>query len=267
MSASILGMILSTIFLLQIILHAISDMRVFNDIPGFILIVGCTVSVALCVYTGKDTMHIFKLMLITFKPHVDTNADTVTEIMTLVKETDGDYKRLEGMLGNIKHPFLKEGVQLVVERFESHHIEEILKERVKKAKEEHAHKTNSVKTLAKYPPAFGIMACVIGLISVMQKLGGALGPGELAPSMAVALVGTLIGLVAANFVIMPMGENLQIKADIDIKDRKIIQAAVLMLARKEAALVIQEKLNSYLSADKRVDVLGIGGGASTRKAS
>ncbi len=266
MSASIVGLLLSIVFMGYMVTHAVSDLRVFNDIPGFLLICGSTVAVALMIYTGKDTGNIFKLMAKAFKSHKDTNVETTAEVINLVKESDGDVRRLEQLVSGIKHPFLREGIQLIIERFEPMHIDEIMNQRFKKTKEEHAYSVNSVSTLAKYPPAFGIMACVIGLISVMQKLGGDLGPGELAPSMAVALVGTLIGLITANYVIMPLGENLKVKADIDIRDRKIILAGVSMIARRESALLIQEKLNSHLPEDNRVDVLGVGGGAPAQKA-
>jgi chemotaxis protein MotA len=259
MSATLVGLILSLVFIVQIIWYTVSDLRVFNDIPGFLLIIGSTVSVALCIYTGKDTAQIFKLMLQTLRPHKETNPETVSEIINLAKDTDGELKRLESFLPTVHHPFLREGVQLIIDRFQFDHIEEIMSMRIRKAREDQVHRINSVKTLAKYPPAFGIMACVIGLISVMQKLGGTLGPGELAPSMAVALVGTLIGLITSNFIIMPMGENLQVKWANNQRDLKIIKTGVLLLAMREPTLVIQEKLNSYLDEDKRVDLIGAGG--------
>jgi chemotaxis protein MotA len=265
MNASILGLILSMAFIGQIVWHSVSDLRVFNDIPGFILILGSTVSVALITYSGKEVKNIIRLMMSTLKASPDRSADTVSEIISLVRDTDSDPKRLESSLSNIQHPFLQEGVALIVDRFEPVHIDTILRDRTKKAKEEYGKKTTSVKTLAKYPPAFGIMACVIGLISVMQKLGGELGPGELAPSMAVALVGTLIGLVAANYVIMPMGEKINLQAEREVQILKIIHQGVLMISARESALVVQEKLNSFLSEDKRVDVLGLGSLSKVKK--
>jgi chemotaxis protein MotA len=267
MNASILGLILSLAFIGQIIHHSVSDLRVFNDIPGFLLILGSTVAVALITYPGRDVKGIFKILVGVLRNQKDEAPDVVTEIINLVKETDSDPRRLEGALPSIKHPFLREGVALVVDRFDRDQIDTIMRDRMKRAKEISAKKTQSVKTLAKYPPAFGIMACVIGLISVMQKLGGELGPGELAPSMAVALVGTLIGLVASNYVIMPMGEKIALRSEEEGHVRKIIHQATLMLAGREPALVVQEKLNSHLAEEDRVDVLGIGSLSKAKKAS
>ena len=266
MNASVIGLILSIICMVQIILHSVSDLRVFNDIPGFVLILGSTVAVSMITYKGKEVKKVFVLLMSTLKVHDDHSQEVVSEMIALVRDTDSDPKKLEAALSSIKNPFLLEGVALVADRFEPTHIDTIMKERVKKFKEELGHSTQSVKTLAKYPPAFGIMACVIGLISVMQKLGGELGPGELAPSMAVALVGTLIGLVASNYFIMPMGEKLANSTEHEVALRKIIHQGVMMIAARESPLVVQEKLNSYLSEDKRVDVLGIGSLSKMKRA-
>lgn len=266
MNASVIGIVLSIVFIGQIVAVAVEDLRVFNDIPGFILILGSTVAVALVTYSGSDVKVIGKLMMSVFKPKEDEAPKVVTEAITLVKETDSDPRRLESAMSNIQHPFLLEGISLVVDRFERDQIDTVMRDRTKRTKEDWARKTQSVKTLAKYPPAFGIMACVIGLISVMQKLGGELGPGELAPSMAVALVGTLIGLIASNYFIMPMGEKIALRAEQDVHVRKIIHQATLMIAAREPALVVQEKLNSFLSEHERVDVLGVGSLSRVNKA-
>ncbi|MCA2960547.1 MAG: MotA/TolQ/ExbB proton channel family protein [Silvanigrellales bacterium] len=266
MNASAIGIVLSLIFIGQIVHHAVQDLRVFNDIPGFILILGSTVAVALITYSARDVKGIGALMMSVFRSQEDEAPKVVTEAITLVKETDGDPRRLESVMASVKHPFLLEGVSLVVDRFDRDQIDIVMRDRTKRTKEDWARKTQSVKTLAKYPPAFGIMACVIGLISVMQKLGGELGPGELAPSMAVALVGTLIGLVASNYFIMPMGEKIALRAEQDVHVRKIIHQATLMIAAREPALVVQEKLNSFLSEHERVDVLGIGSLSRVNKA-
>jgi chemotaxis protein MotA len=266
MNASVIGLLLAMICMTQAVLVYVTDLRVFNDIPGIVMIIGSTFAVALTSYKGKEVKHAVSLLFGALKAHHDHAPDVVSEMIALVRDTDSDPKKLEGAMSGIKDPFLLEGVGLLVDRFEIQHVDTILKDRTKKLKEDRAHQTQSVKTLAKYPPAFGIMACVLGLISVMQKLGGDLGPGELAPSMAVALVGTLIGLITANYFIMPMGEKIAICAEHEVHTRKIIHQGVLMMAYRESPLVVQEKLNSFLSEDQRVDVLGIGSASKMKKA-
>ena len=171
MNASAIGIVLSLIFIGQIVHHAVQDLRVFNDIPGFILILGSTVAVALITYSARDVKGIGSLMMSVFRSQEDEAPKVVTEAITLVKETDGDPRRLESVMASVKHPFLLEGVSLVVDRFDRDQIDIVMRDRTKRTKEDWARKTQSVKNLAKYPPAFGIMACVIGLISGPRSHG------------------------------------------------------------------------------------------------
>ncbi|NBO38674.1 hypothetical protein EBU99_08835 [bacterium] len=260
MSSTIIGFILAWVFAGYIIQHSVKDLKVFNDIPGFLLIVGCTIAMAYMANTAEEAKRIFKAMGEGFTRRVDRKQDIVTEIVTVAKVTNGDPRLLEQQLGTIQQAFFKEGVSLILDRFKPEQIESIMSDRIESHKLYLAKKTNGLKALAKYPPAFGIIACVVSLIAVMQRLGGELKAGDLGPSMAVGLVGTLIGLLTANFIIMPLGENADHRDKAELKEREIILQGVMMLATKETPLFVQEKLNSYLKEDKRVDVLGVGGG-------
>ncbi len=260
MTSTIIGFILAWAFAGYIIQHSIKDLKVLNDVPGFLLIVGCTVAMAYMANTTEEANRIWKAMFAGFKKRVDRRQDIVTEIVTVAKVTNGDPRLLEQQMGTIQQAFFKEGVGLILDRFKPDQIESIMTDRIDSYKQYLGKQTNGMKALAKYPPAFGIIACVVSLIAVMQKLGGELKAGDLGPSMAIGLVGTLIGLLAANFVIMPLGENSDARDKLELKEREIILQGVLLLANKEAPLFVQEKLNSYLKEEQRVDVLGVGGG-------
>jgi chemotaxis protein MotA len=260
MTSTVVGFILAWVFTGYIIQHSIKDLRVLNDIPGFLLIVGSTVAMAYMANTAEEAKRIWKAMLDGFKKRVDRRQDIVREIVTVAKVTNGDPRLLEQQLGTIQQPFFKEGVGLILDRFKPDQIESIMSDRIDSHKHWLGKKTMGLKALAKYPPAFGIIACVVSLIAVMQKLGGELKAGDLGPSMAIGLVGTLIGLLASNFVIMPLGENTEARDKAELKEREIILQGVLLLANKETPLFVQEKLNSYLKEEQRVDVLGVGGG-------
>lgn len=260
MTSTVIGFIAAWFFAGYIIRHSIKDLSVLNDIPGFLLIVGSTIAMAYISNTAEEAKRIWKAIFDGFKRRVDRRQDIVTEIVTVAKVTNGDARLLEQQMNTIQQPFFKEGVGLILDRFKSEQIDSIMNDRIDSHKLWLAKKTTGLKSLAKYPPAFGVIACVVSLIAVMQRLGGELKAGDLGPSMAIGLVGTLIGLLAANFIIMPLGENSESRDKAEIKEREIILQGVLLLANKETPLYIQEKLNSYLKEEQRVDVLGVGSG-------
>lgn len=259
MTSTIIGFILAWVFAGAMIVHAIKDLSVLKDWYGFLLILGCTAAMAYMANTAEEANRIWKAMFAGFKKRVDRRQDIVTEIVTVAKVTNGDPRLLEQQMSTIQHAFFKEGVGLILDRFKPDQIESVMTDRIDSQKQYLGKQTSGLKALSKYPPAFGIIACVVSLIAVMQKLGGELKAGDLGPSMAIGLVGTLIGLLASNFVIMPLGENAEARDKLELKEREIILQGVLLLANKEAPLFVQEKLNSYLKEEKRVDVLGVGG--------
>lgn len=260
MSSTVIGFILAWFFAIFAIRKHVTNWKVFtDDIPGVLLIVGSTIAIAYIGNTAEESKRIWGAVFQAFKRRQDKKQDIVTEIVTVAKVTNGEVRLLEQQMSSIQNPFFKEGVGLILDRFKPDQIESIMTDRIESHRQWLAKKTVGLKGLAKYPPAFGIVACVISLIAVMQKLGGDLKPGELGPAMAVGLVGTLIGLLTANFIIMPLGENAEARDKAELREREVILEGVLLLANKEAPLFVQEKLNSYLKEEQRVDVLGVNG--------
>ena len=104
--------------------------------------------------------------------------------------------------------------------------------------------------LSKFPPAFGLLGAVTGMIGMMGNLGG--GSDVIGRSMAVALVATFWGICLANVVLLPLSDYYKGLAEQDAFVRQIIIDGVLMVKRKEALPLIEEKMNSYLPPNKRL---------------
>ncbi len=102
-----------------------------------------------------------------------------------------------------------------------------------------------------------MIGTVIGLVALLQGLGGTMGAANLGPAMAVGLITTLYGLVISNLFFVPMSENLALKSAVDMKKRKLVMQAIALISMGEQAPIIQESLNSMTKPEQRKDVLGI----------
>jgi chemotaxis protein MotA len=107
------------------------------------------------------------------------------------------------------------------------------------------------KTLAKFPPAFGLMGTTIGMIALMQSLNGADAKNSIGPSMAIALVATLYGLVLTNFILLPIAENLSEQTQDDFLARSIVVEGVMLIQAEKPTKFIEEKLKSFLLPNQR----------------
>ena len=56
----------------------------------------------------------------------------------------------------------------------------------------------SLNTLAKFPPAFGMMGTVLGLVALLQSLSSPDAKSQIGPAMAVALMTTLYGIMVTT---------------------------------------------------------------------
>lgn len=153
--------------------------------------------------------------------------------------------------------FLKEGIELFLLGLKREDFKNILTERIYRSRQRDEEWVNLFRRLAKYPPAFGLVGTVLGLISLMRAVGEGANAAQIGINMALALIATLYGLAFANFVLAPIAENFQKSAEDQKVFRELLLEGLLMIYDEGDSLAVQEMLNSYLPHGKRVDILGV----------
>ncbi|MBX3023076.1 MAG: MotA/TolQ/ExbB proton channel family protein [Bdellovibrionales bacterium] len=178
----------------------------------------------------------------------------IEEIMWLSEVYRNRPDQLATQLTNIKDPFLKEAMELVTDNYLSHEdLLRIMMTRTASIFQRYNEEALKFKALAKFPPAFGLMGAVMGMIGIMAELGASGANSSVGPSLALALIGTLYGVALANLVILPLAENLHDSArEIRSKNMMITEAVGLMLEKKNPILMAED-LNSFLLAHERLD--------------
>lgn len=78
-----------------------------------------------------------------------------------------------------------------------------------KMNQESAQPVATMRNLAKYPPAFGMIGTVVGLVSLFSNLSPD-NHGSLGPSLALAMTATFYGLILSNAVLMPLADRLYV---------------------------------------------------------
>lgn len=154
---------------------------------------------------------------------------------------------------DLAHAVLRDGAELISLRFSEEEIETILTERIHRSGEASRAVAAAWKSLAKYPPAFGLVGTVFGLAHLMRALAQGLSPREIGTLMATALVATLYGLILANLVIGPYAEAILKSADLHRRRAEIALHAVLLAHNKTSILKAQELLNSFVGQNERMN--------------
>lgn len=242
------------------------EYHMFADLPAIFLVVGGTLGVAsITVQINRvgTLVKIFFIRLIKGK-RIDYK-NVIKEIM-LSSESYRRGDSLPEIITSANDHFLKEALQLIDDNVvKGEELFDLLEDRVRNMHRHHGDESNRFKSLAKFPPAFGLMGTVLGMIALLSNLGGADAMKMIGPAMGTCLVATFFGIVVANVVILPIGESLgESSKEVYLKNKIIVEGVRLIVA-KTNPIIVAEKLNSFLLPSDRVnwkELVGAEGKAS-----
>jgi chemotaxis protein MotA len=242
-----LGLAIAVLSFVGSILFLGQSFQSFFDPVALIMVIGGTIAAGVMVIPWELKTEIkwafSKMFVRSGFPLTEVIADC--EAATRSKDCpDSVAKRIYGSL-------LREGFELHQIGISHEKVEVILRERLDARIRRLRRVVNVIRGIAKFPPAFGLMGTVIGLVNVMRGVSRGMAASETALEMALALVATMYGLVLANYLIAPLGEILSQGLQGEEYAGEIAIAAVILSLTEDSQIVTSEFLQSYISAEKR----------------
>ena len=222
----------------------------YLNVLSILIVFGGTVSAAIITHGLKRIVEILKLFFKAFRTTKYDNMIIVKELVDLSEDIN-KQKNVADLMEQDIHPYTKDGLRLIYNKFTEEKILKICKTMLVERAQYYELMTEQLGALAKYPPAFGMMGTIIGLIAVLKQMSASNGIDQVGPSMAVALITTLYGIFIANYIIHPICDNLQSRSERDIKVRRIIAEGILLLNQKENPVYVREVLLGYLLPEER----------------
>jgi len=157
--------------------------------------------------------------------------------------------RKEGLLGlesleeSESDPFVRKGLQLLIDGSEPESIRAILEVEIG-VKEHHEQQAAKLfESMGGYSPTVGILGAVMGLIHVMGNLSD---PSKLGSGIAVAFVATIYGVGSANLLLIPISKKLVNLVNNNTHYREMIVEGMVSIAEGENPRNIETKLKGYL---------------------
>ena len=219
------------------------------QLTAFIIVAGGTIG-ACCVQNPLSVVlkSLGSLGMVFGNTPIDTKG-TIKLILELanVSRKQG-LLALEGKLKDIKDPFFKKGVQLIVDGTDPKAVHEILEIEVEHHEEAGVKAAKVWEAAGGYAPTVGILGAVLGLIHVMENLAD---PSKLGGGIAVAFVATVYGVGLANLFFLPFANKIKMKLKEESGARNIIIMGLVGLAQGENPRLLQEKLESFLPHEER----------------
>jgi chemotaxis protein MotA len=252
MNSAIIGIIAAIAITVMAIRITTSNYMAYWNLLGLMIVIGGTFSAAAIAYGVGDIFRLIMTFLRVFTRPKETPLDAVQQILKVAKLTaSGTPLTNKALASENLHPFLLDGIRLIENDIEAKRIEEIMTSSAIERKNLFSKDIETLSTLAKYPPAFGMIGTVLGLVALLNGLGSKDSAASIGPNMSVALLTTLYGLLVANYFFIPMTDNLTVRLKMDMAFRKVIIKGMLLLQDGEDIFLIKEILAAHVTPAHR----------------
>jgi chemotaxis protein MotA len=150
---------------------------------------------------------------------------------------------LENQLQQTKDPFVKKGLQLLVDGTDPDRIRELLDVEITTFEDEWRQSAKIWDAAGGYSPTIGILGAVMGLIQVMENLSD---PTKLGGGIAVAFVATIYGVALANLIYLPIAGKLKYYVSRMVRSREMLVDGLVGIALGDNPRIIEGRLAGYL---------------------
>jgi chemotaxis protein MotA len=239
--------------ILAIVASTVMDGNSFGALIGpssLLLVVLGSIGVSLSGFQMADLKPVPKGILLSFTGKEADPGDAIDKLMQFaeIARKEG-VLALEEKLEELEDPFMKLGLQQIVDGVDGEMVRDVLEIEMTALEERHGPVIGFVKTMGSYAPTMGMVGTVVGLINMLGNLSD---PAQLGLGMSVALLTTLYGVIFANLVFLPIASKLQRLHDLEVAQKYLVMDGILAVQGGASPRMLVERLEAYINPDQRV---------------
>lgn len=221
------------------------NIGLFINIPSLLIIVGGTV----CVLIMSFPFSVLKTLGSVIKQaFVMDKHDPIDDIETLVELCDISRKKgllaLESFAMETADPFLKRGLNLLVDGGDLEFVESSLQREIHHIHRRHSDGIAMVSMIASTAPSLGLVGTYVGLIPMLVNM---MDPDKLGPMMAIELVSSFYGGFLANVIFSPLAKRLQRNSAMEKARNMLLMDGLLAIRKGTNPRLLREELMSHVT--------------------
>ena len=226
-----------------------TGMKLFFHPASLLIVLGGTLGATLVHFPITQLFKLGPRLKVIFSLK-SRNSKQDIELITSI----GEKLKKEGRLSlskeisKIKDHFLRDALQLLIDRIQLDELEKILRENIEYMQKRHLQGIRFFEQMGKYAPGFGLLGTLIGLIMMLAELDD---PATLGPSMSVALVTTFYGVLLTNLLFLPLAGRLRISSNEETLQKEMLLEGLMCIAREESTYLVREKMSMLLPEKER----------------
>lgn len=211
---------------------------------AFVIVILGTIAAILLQTSMPTFKRALKMFRWVFRPPAHDPAAVIAQIV----EWSGTARK-QGLLGLEPQveaqpdPFLRKGLQMVVDGIEPESIRQVLEIELDGQSARDLAAAKVFEGMGIYSPTLGIIGAVLGLMAVMKNLAD---PSKLGHGIAAAFTATIYGIGAANLLLLPVGNKLKTLVNAQVLEREMMIEGLIAIAQGENPRNIEARLNGYV---------------------
>lgn len=248
--STIIAIILSFTLFVGSVMISTDNWGVFLDLASAVMVIGGTMASTFMSYEARYVILSLKLIgKVVFTPRIGRNV-LKAEVGRVIKWAYAVQKNgmpgLEQEAGKAAKGdrFLKFGLEAVLSGYTGAEVREILTTMIESTYGRNTVPVNILKNMANSAPAFGMIGTLVGLVIMLDKMGG--DPTGIGKGMSVALITTLYGVLFARLLLMPVASKVMQREQIVRFRNYLVMEGLALLADRKSPRYIQDRMNSYL---------------------
>ena len=246
--ATIIGLVLGFAMIFGPIFIG-NGIQFFVDPMSMMIVMGGTIGATLMAYPMEDVTKLISALMKAFFYSGDSLSELVPKMVEYAKVARRDgVLALENVAGDTEDPFMKQGVQLVVDGTEPELTKQILEVEIEQIDSRHKVASGILESMGNFAPAMGMLGTLVGLIFMLQSLDD---PSSIGPKMSIALVTTFYGALLANLLFIPLSEKLKKRNSEEILYKEMAMAGILSIQSGDVPRIVEQKLNTFLPPSER----------------
>lgn len=244
---TVLGVIGGVALVVASIWATAHDVMVFVNLPGLLIVLGGTIAATMVSFPPPYVLRVWRNFLIALRNERLYDKEDIEEIVRIAKLWRGKKIQMaDEQVSNIKSPFLRTGLALVIDGSPIEDVNELLEWRIARLRARENAEANVFRSMGGYAPAFGMLGTLLGLINMLYDMSG--GTFEtLGLNMAVALITTFYGLILSNLFFKPIAIKLEDRTEQRVRTLGMALEAINMISQQRSPSYIRETLYSFLN--------------------
>ncbi len=231
----------------------------FWDQPSFVIVVGGTIASLIACYPFrmlKDVpKHIGTCLRGSKKYDVPKTVEQIVDLAMIARQSG--LLALEEKAGEIKEPFFKAAVLMIVDANDPDKVRFVLERQVEDMMSRHDEARGMYVKGSALAPAFGMIGTLVGLVNMLKgmDLSGSGGASSLGQDMGVALITTFYGSALSNVIFHPIAQKLAVREGEEVLYCSTVIEGVISIQSGENPKYIREHLLASLQRGQQTKLL------------